>query len=608
MAEAATDSTDQKSATTTDDQVSNEELKRLRAAIKNSRFKLQPFRKKRLSLIKEFVGHNYSQEGSADRVPVNLLDLAISIYLQNLSAKSPKVMAVTQHQELKPQALLLEMAINHLLPKIRFSETLRRVVTDGLFSWGIVKIGLDGGHDSQDMQGFTHDSGQPFVDVIDLDDWFYDVNAKRWDQIAFCGNRYRVPLDYAQESPLYDEKIRKQLKATHEYVNDEEGDRRIETLSAGVSGDREVFTKMVELYDVWLPRKNLVLTFSVDQQDLPALRTVPWKGPEGGPYVTLGYGEVPGNIFPKAPAMNWLDLHELYNIVFRKLGRQAERQKTITGILDGGEKDGERIIKSNDGDMVKMDRPDAAREFKWGGPDQTTLAFAQMVETIFSRNAGNLDTLGGLSPQAGTLGQEELLSQGSSKNIQDLQQRTVEFTKAVINHIAFYLWHDPLIELPLTYQHPAGVAIPMKFSAADRKGDFWQYDIQIDPYSMQEQTPGAKLAALNQVMSQMVMPLEQQIAQAGGTIDFQLLMETVSKYSNMPELNQILKFQAPPQTPQQPQMSQAPQKGQPNQTSHTSVRVNRGGSTASGKSNAMVQTLMGAAQPKVAEMAGRPVS
>jgi len=49
------------------------------------------FRTNRLKVIRQYVGKNYSKKGSADKVPVNLLELAINIYLQRLVAQNPAV-------------------------------------------------------------------------------------------------------------------------------------------------------------------------------------------------------------------------------------------------------------------------------------------------------------------------------------------------------------------------------------------------------------------------------------------------------------------------------------------------------------------------------------
>ena len=587
----------------------DDDVKRLKEAIKQSREKLKPFREKREAALREFCGYNYSNNASKDKVPVNFLSQAVLIYLRNLSAKAPKVLCSTKHKELKPQALLLEMAINHLVGKIELKRTLRTTVLNALFSIGIVKVGIETDPDNAD--GFLHDGGQPFADSVDLDDWVHDMTARRWDQCQYMGNRYRLPLDFVKNSDLYNSKITENLQPTSKFdmqVN-QEGDRRTEQISQGTTGDKDDYEPMIELWDLWIPRKKIVITVTADE-NMKLLRTVKWKGPLGGPYRILAFGEVPNNVMPKAPVMDWLDLHLLGNQTFRKIGRQVERSKTILGVMEGAEKDGERIVKTNDGETVRMDSPDRTKEFRFGGADASNLAFFIKLEDIFSRMAGNLDSLGGLSPQSQTLGQDELLSQSSSKTIADMQDATVAVMKQVIQDIAFYLWHDPLIKLPMTKQE-SSIQVPVVFAAEDKQGDFYQYDVDIEPYSMQDQSPASRLQSLMNLVQTVFVPLQQQMQQQGVQLDIQGLIGVIAKYGNFSELNDVLQFMGPPSPnagPQQPQVSQPPAKAA-GATQHTSVRVNRPGTTAAGKNSSMLQSLLGAGQqPAEAAAQARPVS
>ena len=84
-----------------------------------------------------------------------------------------------------------------------------------------------------------------------------------------------------------------------------------------------------------------------------------------------------------------------------------------------------------------------------GGINTNSLAYAIQLDRILSRNAGNLDLLGGLSPQSDTVGQDELLASNASKRIADMQDRVTEFTTRIVKDLAWYLWNDPLIDLPL---------------------------------------------------------------------------------------------------------------------------------------------------------------
>lgn len=582
--------------------------KRLRDAMDKSRRLLKPFRDNRVDFIKQYVGSHYSDDGARDRVPVNLIELATNIYARQLSAKSPKVLVATYKQEIKPKASLLELAINHLLSEIWFDKTMRMVVLDALFGVGIIKVGMYS-HGKVEVDGFTHDVGQPFADAVHLDDWVHDMSARRYDEVQFAGNRYRLPLEYVQEAEEFDKKARQGLKATRkgEYDRGESGDSA-DSISQGDTPDKDEYVDFVELWDLWLPMENLVITLPCGGG--APLREIEWEGPEPGPFHMLGFSEVPNNIMPLPPASLWLDLHDLSNRIFRKLGRQGERQKTILGIQDGAARDGELIVKAEDGDAIRMDNPGQAREYRFGGIDQPNMAFFLQLVDKFSYMNGNLDSLGGLSPQAQTLGQDEMLARSASKRVADMQDRVEGFVTNVIKSLAFYLWNDPLINLPLVKRMAnTDISVPVRFTPEDREGDFLDYNIEIEPYSMQHESPGTRLQTINGLMNNVLMPLAGPMAQQGIQVNFEGLLKLIAKYSNMPEVSEIITFvgqQAtmPPQGADGGQVAPA----QPPVTTRNYVRTNRPGASRSGKDYAMMQTLLGK-MPQPNEMAAmaRPV-
>src|SRR5208337_3159153 len=105
------------------------------------------------------------------------------------------------------------------------------------------------------------------------------------------------------------------------------------------------------LRDVWLPKEQLLLTVGCNTNTL--LKVVEWEGPECGPYYKLGYSDVPGNLLPLPPVALWRDLHELSNKLFRKLGNQAEGQKTVLGFTGGDEESVSNFQKASDGDGIR---------------------------------------------------------------------------------------------------------------------------------------------------------------------------------------------------------------------------------------------------------------
>ncbi|MEN6306259.1 MAG: hypothetical protein ABFD91_00765 [Anaerohalosphaeraceae bacterium] len=566
-------------------------LKRLREAICYSRRKLMPFRQQRYDAIRQYVGFHYSDDGTSDRVPVNLLELAVNIYTQQMAARAPKALVQTRFGVLKPMAADFELALNHLIREIRLGQTFRLAVIDALFSMGIVKTGLER-RASVEIAGYLHDVGQPFAEVVSLDNWVHDTTATRLEQCQFMGDRYRLPLELVKESKAF--KNTGNLQATVKTAYNESGDTKAESLSHGMETDPDEFKDHVELWDIWLPFENLLVTIPAEGEGKP-LQIIEWDGPETGPYKILSFSEVPGNIMPLAPSALWMDLHDLANRLFRKLGRQAERQKTVLGVQAGSEDDGDRIVRANDGEALKMDNPDRAREYRFGGIDQPSLAFLLQVKDLFVYLGGNLDSLGGLSPMADTLGQDQLLAQNASKRVADMQDRVIEFSKEVICDLGFYLWNDPLIELPLTKTVPGfdHLSVPVTFDAESREGDFLDYNVEIEPFSMQHQTPQMKLQALVQVFQQFLAPYAPMMAEQGIGINFEALLSIIAKYTNVSELEDILEFAAPPSTYKPGMVGQPPQKMRAPVTRHISERVNRPGATRQGKDAALMQTLLG---------------
>ena len=582
------------------------DLQKLNQAISFGRRKLEPFRKRKYEIVQQLVGNRYGDHGSTKAVPINLIELATNIFTRQLAANAPRALVSTAHMELKPMAMNLELAMNHLIEEIDLGRTLRLSVIDSLFSMGIIKVGLNR-TGSVEINGVKHDVGQPFADTVTLDDWVHDPAAKLMERCQFMGNRYRVPLDVAREMPSFNKKARDELQATPRTGHNEAGDEREETHSQGHATDPDEYKQYVELWDIWLPQEGLVVTIPVDGDRPRPLRVVEWDGPEHGPYHILSFSPVPGNTYPLPPAAMWFDLHDLANRLWNKLGRQAGRQKTILGVMGGAEGDAKRVIEANDGETIRMDNPDRVNEFKFGGIDPSNLAFALQVMDKASYLWGNLDALGGLSPQAETLGQDQMLIQNASKRVADMQDRTIEYARNIMRDLGWYMWQDPLIELPLVKRVPGtDVEIPVTWTPEQREGDFMDYNLNIEPYSMQHSSPGLRLQTLMGMVQSILLPAMPMLEQQGIHVDFEALLKLIAKFSNLPELEEILVFSGEPSY--DPGPVQTRRGGMPAQTTRRYERVNRPGATRSGKEAALMQTLLGGrAQPSEMASIGRPI-
>ena len=86
-------------------------VKRLAEAMRFSNDRLRPFREHRFNAIREYVGRNYSDDGTMDRVPLNMLAMAIQIYSRQLAPNAPRVAVSTLHQKLSEESHGLELDI-----------------------------------------------------------------------------------------------------------------------------------------------------------------------------------------------------------------------------------------------------------------------------------------------------------------------------------------------------------------------------------------------------------------------------------------------------------------------------------------------------------------
>jgi hypothetical protein len=573
------------------DAPSNTELRRLQLAINWSYKQLKPFRHNDMTAMQQYVGRHYSDNGSDMKVPFSLLELAVTTYTQRLSGGKPKALFTTPHSALAQQKAKLQQGTNNLLDEINFGETLTEVIQGGFFSMGITKIGLDF-RSQNEAHGFLHDDMQPYADAVCLDNWVHDMTATRWDKVQFCGDRYSVLLEDARQ--MFDNGAKlKPLADTEGHTQSEE--RLKEMSQGGNSSNREYYREVGEVWDIWDPRKRQIVTLAAGEGDPAdttgeALHVINYEGPERGPYRLLRFNPVRGNVMPLAPVGLWRDMHDLANNVMRKLDRQARRQKTVYGVQPGGEPDGTVAMQANDGDMVKILNPKSIANLSFPGVEPNQLAFLIQIKNLASWLWGNLDALGGLSPQAETLGQDRLLTASASQRLIRMQNVVIEYVTDVIWSLAELLYNDPYILLPQTKRR-GDFQIPSLWTPEDREADFLHYNMELEPYSMQYRSPSERLETIRQIMLQLLVPMQQAMAMQGVFLDYEAIVKLLADYTGLSELNDLVVYadpRHPEEGPQRPLQSPA--------TTRTNVRVNRPGATSQGKDEAMMTALLGGGQ------------
>ena len=228
-----------------------------------------------------------------------------------------------------------------------------------------------------------------------------------------------------------------------------------------------------------------------------------------------------------------------------------------------------------------------------GGIDAESLAFFLQVRDLFSYQAGNLDSLGGLGPVSETASQDRMIGDAAGARMASMKSRTIEFARGIWKALAWFEWTNPVRKR--TIRKPvegADMVLTREWSAETRDGDFLDYNLEVDPYSMEEDTPAIRLQKIKQTLIEVFFPMLPVMQQSGAQFDFRKLVELFARLGNVDELRGLIQFGEPIQ-------GDAPAGGEgvasfkPSQTTRTYERVSRSAPTRSAKDGIMSRALMG---------------
>jgi len=580
---------------------SERDIKKLRTAMTYSRKQLRPFQTRFVDLWRHYAASQHDEDDFQRKLPVNMIRMAVDTYSRKLASRNPRVLVGTHSPGLKPRAYELQLAVDHLLQEIKFSRSLRKCVKSALMMMGIMKVGLTDAPMGESLSIY-HDSGQAFADNVLFGNWIHDMNARDVDEWEFCGDKYRVPLQDVKDNPMFEntEKLVATDRTVYydgdEYASDE---TRIESITQGIGDlNGEEYVDHIELWDIWLPRENLIVTMPCGGG--PPLLVREFDGPERGPYHVLAFGDIPGNIIPTGAIQNMFDIHDLLNRLFCKLGDQAERQKTTFAATQAATADGsaQAIINARDGDVVSTAHPGSVATMNTPGVDQTALGFVGWLRNIASYVGGNLDTLAGTQSGADTYGQEKLLAEGAGGMMEDFQQTVESFAKDVVTDLAWYAYTNPELEIPLLKKSDnSRFEMPILWGPDKREANFFEYAFTITPFSLGPQSPREKAQFLSSFVRQEVLPMVQagMLAQAGGEFDVKEYFRVVAQYADAPEINGFIKFNGQSLPVEPPGMQQGAR--MPANTTRTTVRKSEGQNPMAAAERNMMEGAMGASMP-----------
>lgn len=569
--------------------LTKDELKKYHRSMVSSYQRLSWVRKWRTNVWREILGKHYGEQSKKDRVPIGRLGSAISIYKRKLVNGVPRVIVTHRDPKFNDEAWRISEILNQELEDIHFDEETDDVVLDAITHFGQSKLGLkDSGMIMWNERPYR--KGSLCFKRIDLDDAVIDAHSKGPYKWRYIGDTYRVPKSYLKRFDSISKKAYSELEASGPDQNNPDGTSRLEGMAVGgYQRDIEV-EPMVTLRDVYLPDRNWFYTQEC-KEDARVLVEFEWGGAEMGPYNWLTYGISPNSAIPRSPTMAIIDLHVGLNMLYNKLFRQAEGQKTIT-VAWGQPEDAKAIREAQDGDTVMLLHPDTMKQVMLRGIDQVNFAFFLDAEKQLDWEGGNLSTMGGRQSIADTLGQEQMLSQESGVYLEELRDRTMGYLKPLLKEIAIYLYEDPVRVYNLVRRVDPGddsVSLPFQWHPSERKSPIREFKFAIDLYSLVPKTAEQQLRDIVTMFQQVIYPSLQIQQQQGVSIDWPEVYKTLAELSGIPDLVRFVQY-----NPEQGMMQgQEEGSGKANNTTRNYVRKNVPGASGGAREQLQKALLSG---------------
>lgn len=570
------------------------DLTRLDNCVRTSSQSYERYLRNRRQYVRRFVGHRHYGGTESPRVPIPLIELFITTLMNELASDNPRVLITTPDRLLKPAAAELESTVNAVIQRINLLQTLQNIIVDSLFGGAYACVGVSDGYSSADGLNY----GKHFIDRIDPEDYLIDMSSSSREDAQF--ESYAIEVNV--EDAIANELVRRKDAELHgrQYsMSDGYYGRLIGTLTS----QREMiehFKDILRIHAVWLPYEGLVATTFSTEDGLPdfsekPISVVDWRGPPRGPIHQLGYYAVPGSPIPLAPVSPLIDLADYCNKMFLKAEDDSLNEKTNFAAQPGQEQDTKRLKRAGNLEIIEMSNPEQMQTLTSGGAKPGQVAMLQLAKDLFSYFAGNLDVMAGLGPQSETATQDAMLQGASGKRISAMSKRVYEFVSGLLGKdgLSHYLWNDPLINETSTKRfNDTGVVMKYEFTPERRKGKLDDYDIDIEPYSLQYRSPQQKLSTVTQTMQNAIFPVLPFAQDQNVTLDLPAYIEMIGRLQNLEsEYADILTFKDRSSLPQQQQGQQMELPAAP-MSQRTYIRRSVGGGyRGSGRANANDQMI-----------------
>jgi hypothetical protein len=450
---------------------------------------------------------------------------------------------------MKPWAYTTQLALNFLIDKMELADKVFiPVAINSMFGAGITRTFTE--YDRIITFGDeVIKSGVPAIKVIHDSDYIGDPIAKRRDDFILEGDVYKLPTAYAKDLFAGKDKFGNQIA---DYIFP---DCRLATSFSPEKISNPDFNFNINKYnirdyttfiDIYLYDENITVTIMPEGKKPKILREVEEDGPKESPYDYLGYKFFPNTSVPIPPAWFWHDLDVSTNIVANTAREQAESQKDLIFAEPENKKLLKEVNNAKNMDvLIVRNAKEGVQKVSVGGMNTEALPYLQMLELAFNKSGGTSEIMGGRGTTAPTLGQEKMQFQNASRIVNNMYTRFHGFMTSVLKKLAWRVWTDPTIYVPVIKEIPGIGEIPQVFSQADKVGDYYDFVYNIVPYSTQRMSPEMKYQRLMQFASQWILPTMPIAQQQGAEFNIPEATKTMAEYLGLTTFNQMYRTAIP---------------------------------------------------------------
>jgi len=519
---------------------------RLNALIRRSDERNASFLKRRNEAFREAMGRFWGAK-DVDDLPrvMNLMQRGMTVLVAQLAAVAPMHELGSKRLAYRTWARKHQIKLDQLARETNRVALSRLCIVDALLgNKAIVRSGSRSGGEVVEIEGRMYNKGQPYHRRIDPADYIIDPAARCREEAKCEGDRYRISRREALESGLFNPDLINEVPSLSDKTGGEQAAIKtaIERAATGEgSEDDYAADDLIELVDlIWYGDTPLKVTLSPYGEFDQFLRVQEFEGPDGGPYSELAYYPIPGQVNGLPPGAIWREQNDALRGVLGKWLETVGQSKKIGVYNKANEKDANTVREAQHGAMVGLSCDPSeidVKDFGLVSPELAPIVSALM--NFWSVQSGSLDQLGGTGSKAGTATEFQGLMANANQMLEDFVRTQEAFEADVSRHDLWYLTYDPFIDEYLTHRIPGMEDREVRYSAAQRQGDFNDFNLTIKPRSMLRVDQAIRARRVIESMTTLgsLAPVSTVM---GGPIDLSVVARVLGRELDIDEMDELV--------------------------------------------------------------------